>query len=480
MIVPELIKVAIKEFQQKMTELGENLDSAQLTAQLAQQVSAALKDALTAAGAAALQAFVQSYNPIDPTWEVNGQSLRWKMISPKEFLTCFGPMTLERSLYQADKGGESYVPLDEFWDMAGEFATAEVREVVLLSVAQLTPQETEQLLRKCALFHPSATAIKHIVKPVGDFIEARGEDLDSAIRAAEKVPDETRLLVASLDGVNVLLNEPGVKRGRPGKRPGVERLQTRTRAFGDLGSASATSYKNAMVGSISFYGAVPKGQDGPQRLLSRYVARMPEHESPTFKQQFEAELAAVEERLDPRIIKILLLDGHRTLWNYAEGTDRFADYEKLIDYYHTTEHLSKAAEALFGKGCRRAAAWYDKYRVKLLEEDDAPAAILRSLDYYGSRPRLGKTRREALAQERTFFRRNQPRMPYASFRRRGLPIGNGPVEAACKTIVKNRLGRSGMRWSRVGGQRILSLRTYVKSQRWDRFWHHYLRLRQSA
>ena len=469
MIVPKLVKVAIREFRQKMMEFGENLDTQQLTAQLAQQVTTVLKDALTAAGAAALQAFVQSYNFTDPRLEVNGQRLRFKMISPKEFLTCFGPMTIERSLYQADVGGRSYVPLDDFWDMVREFATVEVREAVLFSVAHVTPVETEQLLHKCALFHPSATAIKHIVTPVGDFIEARGEDLDSAIRTEETIPENTRVVVASLDGVNVLLNEPGVKRGRPAKRPGL-----------DSSSVQPTSYKNAMVGSISFYGTVPKGKDCPQRLASRYVARMPEHEALTIKQQFEIEPAAVEDHLPAKVFKIMLLDGHRTLWNYAEGTERFTDYEKLIDYYHTTEHLSKAAEVLFGKGSRRAVAWYDKYRIKLLEEDDGPAAILRSLDYYNHRQRLGKTRRKALKQERTFFRRNQQRIQYASFRRRGLPIGNGPVEAACKTIVKTRLCRSGMRWSRVGGQRILSLRTYVKSQRWDRFWHHYLHLRLSA
>lgn len=469
MIVPKLVKVAIGEFKQKMAVFGKNLDTQQLTAQLVGQVTAALRDALTAAGAATLQAFVQSYNPTDPLLEVNGRRLRFKMISPKEFLTGFGPMVIERSLYQADAGGCSYVPLDDFWDMTGEFATAEVREAVLFSVAHVTPQETEQMLRKCAWFHPSATAIKHIVKPIGDFVEARGEDLDSVIRAEEEIPKGTRTLVASLDGVNVLLKEPGVKRGRPAQRPGLE-----------ASSVQPTSYKNAMVGSISFYGNISQGRQCPTRLLSRYVARMPEHEALTVKQQFEVELAAVEDRLPAQVIKILLLDGHRTLWNYVEGANRFADYEKLIDYYHTTEHLSKAAEALFGKGSRRAVAWYDKYRVKLLEEDDAPAAILRSLDYYSQQCRLGKTRREALAQERTFFRRNQQRMRYASFRRRGLPIGNGPVEAACKTIVKTRLCRSGMRWSRVGGQRILSLRTYVKSQRWDRFWQHYLNLRQSA
>jgi hypothetical protein len=469
MIVPEMTKVAIDKFKQKMAELGQNLDTQQLTAQLAQQVTAVLRDALTAAGAAAVQTFVQSYNPTDPLLDVNGWRMRFKMISPKEFLTCFGPMVIERSLYQADTGGRSYVPLDDFWDMAGEFATAEVREAVLFSVAHVTPGEAEQLLRKCALFGPSATAIKHIVKPVGDFIETRGEDLDSAIRAEEVIPKEARVLVASLDGVNVLLKEPGVKRGRPAKRPGL-----------DASPVQPTSYKNAMVGSISFYGTVPRGRDCPQRLASKYVARMPENEALTFKQQFEMELAEVEDRLPEKVVKVLLLDGHRTLWNYAEGTERFADYEKLIDYYHTTEHLSKAAEHLFGKGNRRALVWYNKYRVKLLEDDDAPAAILRSLDYYRHRQMRGKTRRKALLQERTFFSHNQQRMTYASFRRRCLPIGNGPVEAACKTLVKTRLCRSGMRWSRVGGQRILSLRTYVKSQRWDSFWHHYLNLRQPA
>ena len=469
MIVPKLIKVAIQEFKQKMEQLGENWQTESLTAPLAQQVTAALKDALTSAGAAALQTFVQSYNPTDPVLEVNEQRLRFKMISPKEFLTCFGPMTLERSLYQADAGGRGYVPLDEFWDMAGEFATAEVREAVLFSVAHITPLETEQLLRKCALFHPSATAIQHIVTPVGDFIRARGEDLDSIIRAEETIPAGTRVVAASLDGVNVLLNEPGVKRGRPVERPGL-----------DSSLVQPTSYKNAMVGSISFYGIVPKGKDGPQRLASRYVAQMPAPEALTVKEQFEMELATVEDRLEGNVVKLLLLDGHRGLWNYVEATERFAEYEKLIDYYHTTEHLSKAAEALFGKGSRRGVAWYNKYRLKLLKDDDAPAAILRSLDYYRRRQRWGKTRRETLMAEYTFFRRNQQRMPYASFRRRGLPIGSGPVEAACKTIVKTRLCRSGMRWSRTGGQRILSLRTYVKSQRWDRFWHHYLHLRQSA
>ncbi len=102
------------------------------------------------------------------------------------------------------------------------------------------------------------------------------------------------------------------------------------------------------------------------------------------------------------------------------------------------------------------------------------------MDYYRRRVRLSRARQEQLKRERTFFRRNKHRMPYASLLRRGLPIGNGVVEAACKSVVKQRLCRSGMRWSRPGGQSVLNLRAYIKSGRWDSFWQHYNKLREAA
>ena len=102
--------------------------------------------------------------------------------------------------------------------------------------------------------------------------------------------------------------------------------------------------------------------------------------------------------------------------------------------------------------------------------------VLRSLDYYERTARLSKSRRAALDAERTFFARNGHRMDYARFRRNGWPIGSGPVEAACKSVVKARLCRSGMRWSPSGGQHILSLRTYVKSDRWNAMWSQYKRI----
>jgi len=60
-------------------------------------------------------------------------------------------------------------------------------------------------------------------------------------------------------------------------------------------------------------------------------------------------------------------------------------------------------------------------------------------------------------------------MEYKRFRDNGRPIGSGPIEGACKNVVKQRLCRSGMRWSIPGGQTILILRSIVKSSRWQYF-----------
>ena len=73
----------------------------------------------------------------------------------------------------------------------------------------------------------------------------------------------------------------------------------------------------------------------------------------------------------------------------------------------------------------------------------------------------------------TYFRNQVKgrRMDYAALTARGIPIGSGVTEAACKVLVKQRLCGSGMRWKERGAAAVLSLRalTYTTG-RWDQFW----------
>jgi hypothetical protein len=60
-------------------------------------------------------------------------------------------------------------------------------------------------------------------------------------------------------------------------------------------------------------------------------------------------------------------------------------------------------------------------------------------------------------------------MNYSALVKLGLPIGSGVVEAACKTLVAQRLKLSGMRWGR-GAQAILTARGWDQSERFDEAW----------
>ena len=73
----------------------------------------------------------------------------------------------------------------------------------------------------------------------------------------------------------------------------------------------------------------------------------------------------------------------------------------------------------------------------------------------------------------TYFKNNsaEQRMDYAHHVEHNLPIGSGVTEAACKTLVKQRLCGSGMRWKSRGAKVVLSLRALVQTtNRWQQFW----------
>lgn len=467
MVASAIVQAVVDKIKGVLAEAEALLDGA-LTPETAEKLSEVLTDATTAGWVEGFRMWLQVHETQEDTLDIAGKLYRFKLHSEKEFLTPAGIMKLSRRLYQPDAGGKCHVPLDAAWGMEGQFATTEVREAVLFSVALVTPKETELLLKKCALFHPSETAIERMAGEMGEWLEAHEDEMLTAIRADETPPPETRVLCASLDGTKVRLNERGEKRGRPRERPG------------DSHDEPNASYKNAMVGSISLYGAVPEEETSPERLQGRYVARMPEERAPTLKRKFQQELSETDCKLDAAVVRVVLNDGARGLWTYIDQNPQFDSYEKAVDYHHSTEHLSKAAEAIFGKGSEAGKAWYEKYADVLQEQDDGAERVVRSMDYYRTTWPLSRSRQKALESERTFFMNNKHRMEYARFRRNGWPIGSGPVEAACKSVVKTRLCRSGMRWSRPGGQHILSLRTYVKSDRWDAMWDKYKQRRCAA
>ena len=134
--------------------------------------------------------------------------------------------------------------------------------------------------------------------------------------------------------------------------------------------------------------------------------------------------------------------------------------------FHAAEHLSDAFDAAYGADDPKATAQFEKYRHRLRHEVDGVVRVIRALRHLRSQ----HPGNERIAQALGYFRNNQHRMGYAQAKARRLPVGSGVVEATCKTLVTERLKRSGMRWSVRGGQAILTVRAWLQSNRFEAGW----------
>lgn len=489
-LMPTLTETVLGTVKQSFQNFADDSDLCNLetlSSELASHLTAGLQQALLDGGKAGLKSFLENYDCPDPVIfrepadsptpdSLNLVVYTFKTISPKKFLTVFGEIEINRRLYCHWKGGPARAPLDEAWNMQGRYATPEVTEAMLFSASMLSPGEISELFAKTGPFQPSASLVQDIINQDGAAITKLLEqpDLEEEARPFNLPNQPIKALVVSMDGANVLVREPGKKRGRPAERPGTENKPTEDQT-------SSCSYKNAMIGSFSLYGEPAEVIDiktgkpvlQPNRLQSIYEGQMPESKAHIFKARCEQTIRRTEEKLPDGVARILLMDGARSLWNYVEDNPIYHDFLFVVDYFHASEHLSHLSEALFGKSSSEAQEWYELWKRKLKHEENSVSNMLRSAKRYQQSRKRTKEAEKQVETEMGYFKRNQSRMSYADLTRLGLPIGSGPVEAGCKMIVKTRFCRSGMRWSREGGQNVMNLRVVQKSGQWESLWNSY-------
>jgi hypothetical protein len=153
---------------------------------------------------------------------------------------------------------------------------------------------------------------------------------------------------------------------------------------------------------------------------------------------------------------VVLGDGADWIWNQAAM--HFAGSVEILDYYHACEHIWSFATARYGEGSAARKRWAQTQCRKL--KTNGPASLLRSLRRY--KPKTSE-QAEAHRLELSYFESHRHRMSYPKYRAKGMMIGSGPVESACKVVVGQRLKQSGMRWTEAGADNILALRTALMS-----------------
>jgi hypothetical protein len=381
-----------------------------------------------------------------PEMIIDGVRHRRVVSGNGEYMTAAGPVSVLRHRYRAvGTNGESECPMELRAGVVEGFFTPLAARMGLWAVTHLTPAESESLFRELGGMTPSRSSLDRLPKGLSEKWEARRKEWETQLRAQEEPVVGAVVLAVSLDGVMAPMKDGQREARREQSRQ--EGKQTR----------GPSGYREVGCGTVSLYD--PEGE----RLRTVRTARMPESKKRTLKRQLVAEVENAF-RQQPHLRLVKVADGARDNWEFL--AKELPPGVEVVDFYHGAEHLKRAFDHVYGEGAPKARACFAEYRHVLLEVEDGVDKVIRTLAYHHNR----KPRCEKLRQELEYFRRNRSRMDYARLRAQNLPIGSGVVEATCKTLVTQRMKRSGQRWTGDGGQAILTFRALAQSDRFDAAW----------
>ena len=342
----------------------------------------------------------------------------------KNYQSPYGEMSLQRHVYQSGEGGQTYCPLDQQARIVNS-TTPRFAKMCSSKYALLNSVSAQKDLSQNHGRQVSRCYLQDIAEDVAVIAEAKEEHWKYA---EPELPASVASVALGIDGTCMLFCEEG--------------------------------FRQAMVGTLSLYDVTG------ERLHTVYLGAPPEYGKAQFYERMEEEIQRYKQRY-ASAKWVGVADGAHDQWTWLE---RWTD-QSILDFWHAAGYLEKAAGGVCPSRKDRTP-WFEQSRHRLKEDTGGAKKLLAEMKNALVQRKLGRGVREDLEASIGYFENHLPKMNYPRFRKEGLPIGSGVTEAACKTVVKQRLCGSGMKWKQFGAAAVLRLRSLLLTEgRWEQFWN---------
>ncbi len=406
----------------------------------------------------------------------DGVRRSYRRSSARPLMLVFGAVQVPRTAYQAPEV-EGLHPADAHLNLPVELYSHGVRRRVAVEIAKNSFDDTvEHLARTTAAPVPKRQVEELAVRAAQDFEEfyaTRG-------LAAEKTND---LLVLSFDGKGIAMRHEDL---RPATKKAAEtrphRLETRV-------SKGEKRNRKRMAEVAAIYTIAPWVRSSmdvvhslrplrdatverPRPVAKRVWASIEQDPADVIRAAFEEGL-----RRDPdrRRHWVVLVDGNKDQLKWAKKAAKRAQVRitLVLDVIHVLEYLWKAAYCFFEDGTKEAEDWVQRRLHALLlgrSGGDVAANIRQRADELDLKP----AERAAADSCADYLVKYTRLLHYDRALANGLPIATGVIEGACRYLVKDRMDRTGARWSLAGAEAVLRLRALRASGDFDAYWAFHL------
>ena len=410
-------------------------------------VEMALRTALHAAGAAGLTRLLRQQGPVQASVPCRcGGRARYKDMRSKPIVTVLGPATMLRSYYWCSHCRQGQFPTDTAGDIeATEFSPGVRRMLALVGSECSSFDHGRQQMDLLAGLEVTAKAVERVSESIGADI-ARRQQLSIQQAMQRELPvavgQPIPVMYVQMDATGV----PMVAKATEGRR-----------GKGEDGRAHSRDVKLGCV----FTQTTTDDQGGPLRDEESTTYTGAIETASEFSRRIYAETR--QRGWSRARKKVVMGDGADWIWNICQ--EQFPGAIQIVDLYHAQQHLWELGGQLHPDNEAAKRRWVMTHQ-HLLDQGKIEKLVAKLRALSPDNPTLEASVRT----EANYFERNAERMRYPQFRRDGLFVGSGVIEAGCKTVIGSRLKRSGMFWTVRGANAIIALRCCRHSRQFDDYW----------
>ena len=400
-------------------------------------------------------------------------------LQTREVETLVGTITITRPGY-GKNGLESLHPFDAALNLPAERYSHSVRRRAAETASKDSFDDLVTEINQNTAAHLPKRQAEQIVRRAAQDFEAFYQQREVK---AEAGPANGQLLVLTTDGKGVPMRKADL-RGQTGKPAESRQPPLKHRRSKGEKSASKRMSAVAAVYNVAPFVRTPEQIAGelrpspralpverPRPEQKRVWASVKHPPEEVIRQAFEEAT-----RRDPQHRKrwCALVDGNELQLGLLEcAAEQYkVDLTIVLDVIHVTEYLWKAAWALHSERDPAAEQWVSERLLEILRGNSSSVAagIRRS----ATLRKLTAKQRQPLDKCADYLLKYREYLRYDQYLAAGLPIATGVIEGACRYLVKDRMEKTGARWSLDGAEAVLRLRALKASGDLDHYWQFHL------
>lgn len=401
---------------------------------------------------------IRVYGPHSP---VDGLLYSHRRKHARRLVSVFGQILIRRIGYGRE-GSRSIHPLDEQLQLPGRKYSYEIQRLLVKWAVQGPFDEAvDALYEATGTKIPKRSAEKVLIDAAADFhcfYEQRQGRAETEATGS--------ILVGSIDckGIPMLKSELAVRKARRGKGEKAQKKKMATVASVFTQQPYVRTPEEVIQSLFPTVEQQSRSREkggGPER--KRVWASLE-----AGKDWFISDVKREMDGRDPRGIKtrVVVTDGERALQRRA--CQIIKDAVLVADLLHVLEKLWTAAHALYGEGTDSAVQFVRQRALWILQ--GRVCQVIKGLRQIVTKRRLRGQKARALLTAASYYDNNRALMNYHEYLAEGLPIASGSVEGACKNLIKDRMERSGMRWSSAGAEAMVKMRAIYLSKDLEEYW----------